>query len=136
MEKPKKYQKRRPVTGFKHIRLLHGNGHAHVTEIVTVFLKKKKVTVLPHLPYSLDLAPCDLLMFPKLKQFLAVRKYQSSQELGSAIHQYRITVPKSAYRDAFKKCLHRLKLFISSHGEFFDDIKRALLGNLKFEVSR
>ena len=48
------YQKRRPVTGFKHIRLLHGNVPA-------------LVTVLPHLPYSLDLAPCDFFMFPKLK---------------------------------------------------------------------
>ena len=37
LEKPKKHQKRRPVTGFKHIRLLHGNGLANVSEIVTVF---------------------------------------------------------------------------------------------------
>ena len=51
LQKPKKkYQKRRPVTGFKHIRLLHGNGPAHVSELVTMFLKKEKVTVLPHLP--------------------------------------------------------------------------------------
>ena len=67
MENPKKYQKRRLVTGFKHIRLLHGNGPAHASEMVTVFLKKEKATVLPHLPYSLDLAPCDFFMFPKLK---------------------------------------------------------------------
>ena len=63
----KKYQKLRAVTGFKHIRLLHGNGPAHASEIVTVLLKKEKVTVLPHLLYSLDLAPCDFFMFPKLK---------------------------------------------------------------------
>ena len=42
LEKPKKYQKRRPVTGFKHIHLLHGNGPAHASEIVAVFLKKEK----------------------------------------------------------------------------------------------
>ena len=63
----KYYQKRLPVTGFKHIRLLHGNVPAHASEIVTAFLKKEKVTVLPHLPYSLDLALCDFFMFPKLK---------------------------------------------------------------------
>ena len=67
LEKPKTYQKRRPVTGFKHICLLHGNGPAHASEIVTVFLKKEKVTILPHLLHSLDLAPCDFFMFPKLK---------------------------------------------------------------------
>ena len=67
LEKPKKYQKRRPVTGFKHIRLLHDNVPALASEIVTAFLKKEKVTVLPHLPYYLDIALCDFFMFPKLK---------------------------------------------------------------------
>ena len=66
-EAEKYYQKRRPVTGFKYIRLLHGNVPALASEIVTAFWKKEKVIVLPHLPYSLDLALCDFLMFPKLK---------------------------------------------------------------------
>ena len=69
------YQKRRPVTGFKHIRLPHGNVTALASEIVTAFWKKGKVSVLPHLPYSLDLALCDFFMFPKLKKILAGRKY-------------------------------------------------------------
>ena len=108
----KYYQKRRPATGFKHVRLLHDNAPAHTSAIVTAFLKKEKVTVLPHPPYSPDLAPCDFFLFPKLKAFLAGRKYQSQQALGSAIHQYLITVPKSAYRDAFKKWIHRLKILV------------------------
>ena len=62
-----KYQTLRPVTGSKHFRLLHGIGPSHAFEIVTVFLKKEKVSVLPHLPYSQDLAPCDFFMFSKLK---------------------------------------------------------------------
>ena len=119
----KYYQKRRPATGFKHVRLLHDNAPAHTSAIVTAFLKKEKVTVLPHPPYSPDLAPSDFFLFPKLKAFLAGRKYQSRQALGSAIHQYFITVPKSAYRDAFMKRIHRLKLCISSHGEYFEGMK-------------
>ena len=119
----KYYQKRRPATGFKHVRLLHDNAPAHTSAIVTAFLKKKKVTVLPHPPYSPDLAPYDFFLFPKLKAFLAGRKYQSRQALGSDIHQYLITVPKSAYRGAFKKWIHRLKLCIFSHGEYFEGMK-------------
>ena len=119
----KYYQKRCPATGFKHVPLLHGNAPAHTSTIVTAFLKKEKVTVLPHPPYSPDLGPCDFFLFPKLKAFLAGRKNQSRQALGSAIHQYLITVPKSAYRDAFKKWIHRLKLCISSHGEYFEGMK-------------
>ena len=66
----KYYQKRRPATGFKHVRLLHDNAPAHTSAIVTAFLKKEKVTVLPHPPYSPDLAPCDFFLFPKLKHSL------------------------------------------------------------------
>ena len=65
-EAAKYYQKLRPLTGFKHIRLLHGNVPVHASEVVTAFWKKEKVTVLPHLTYSLDLALCDFFMFPKL----------------------------------------------------------------------
>ena len=46
----KYYQKRRPATGFKHARLLHDNAPAHTSAIVMAFLKKEKVTVLPHPP--------------------------------------------------------------------------------------
>ena len=109
----KYYQKRRPATGFKHVGLLHDNAPAHTSAIVTAFLKKEKVTVLPHPPYSPDLAPCDFFLFPKLKAVLAGRKYQSRQALGSAIHQYLITVPKSAYHDAFKKWIHRLNFALN-----------------------
>ena len=59
----KYYQKRRPATGFKHVRLLHDNAPAHTSAIVTAFLKKEKVIVLPHPPYSPDLAPCDFFLF-------------------------------------------------------------------------
>ena len=43
----KYYQKRRPATGFKHVRLLHDNAPAHTSATDTAFLKKEKVTVLP-----------------------------------------------------------------------------------------
>ena len=66
----KYYQKRRPATGFKQVRLLHDNAPAHTSATVTAFLKKEKVTVLPHSPYSPDLAPCDFFFFLKLKVFL------------------------------------------------------------------
>ena len=119
----KYYQKRHPATGFIHVRLLHDNAPAHTSTIVTAFLKKEKVTVLPHPPYSPDLAPCDFFLFPKLKSFLAGQKYQSRHALGSAIHHYLITVPKSAYCDAFKKWIHGLKLCISSHRGYFEGMK-------------
>ena len=67
LEKPKNIIRNDPNNGFKHIGLLHGKVPALASRIVAGFWKKEKVTVLPHLPYSLDLALCDFFMFPKLK---------------------------------------------------------------------
>jgi len=110
-ETEKYYQKRRPFTGLKHIRHLHDTAPAHISAIVTV---------LPHPLYYQDLAPFGLFLFPKLKSFLAGWKDKSRQALGSAIHQYLITIPKLTYRDTFKKRVHRLKLCISSYEEYFE----------------
>ncbi|XP_062593106.1 histone-lysine N-methyltransferase SETMAR-like [Saccostrea cucullata] len=87
LKKLKKYQKRRPVSGFRHVRLLYDNAPSHTSELVKQFLKSEKVTVLPHPPYSPDLAPCDFFLFPKLKKFLSGRRYKSRQALGSVVSQ-------------------------------------------------
>ena len=118
------YQKRRPTTGFKHVCLLQCSCSA----MVKAFSRKEKVTVLPQPPSSPNLAACDFCLFPTLKSLLAGRKYQSRHALGSAMHQYLITVPKSAYRDAFKKRIHGLKLCLSNHGAYFESMKWVLLG--------
>ena len=99
----KYYQKRRPATGFKHARLLHDNAPAHTAAIVTAFLKKEKVTVLPHPPYSPDLAPCDFFffffffffLFPKLKAFLEIPVPTGTWICHSSIPNYcaQISVP-------------------------------------------
>ena len=67
--KLKKYLKnRRPATGLRGVRLLHDNASSHKAAIVREYLKQEKVVDLPHPPYSLDLAPCDFFLFPRLKK--------------------------------------------------------------------
>ena len=44
------YTKRRQKSGIKNIRLLHDNAPSHKAGIVTEFLQREKVTILPHPP--------------------------------------------------------------------------------------
>ena len=121
----KYYHKRRPVTGFQHVCLLHDNASAHTSEIVKQFLMSEKVTFLPHPPYSPDLAPTPtprLFPFSKTEKFLSVHRYNSRQALGSAVSQCLRGILKSAYRDAFQKWIHRVKLCIPNRGEYFEGI--------------
>ena len=53
------YQKRRPRTGVRSIKLLHDNAPAHKSATVQEYLKESGLNVLDHPPYSPDLSPCD-----------------------------------------------------------------------------
>ena len=50
--------------------LQHHNAPAHTALSFREFLAKKNIPVLPHAPYSPDLAPCDFYLFPKFKSKL------------------------------------------------------------------
>ena len=117
------YIKRRPKTGFKNIRLLHDNAPAHKSKIVTEFLRSERVTVLPHPPYSPDLAPCDFFLFPRVKKHLAGKRYTSRESVGSAVYQCMKGIPTEDYENAFKRWIHRLKLCVSNNGDYFEGMK-------------
>jgi hypothetical protein len=50
--------------------LHHDNAPAHDALRFCEFLAKKSITRMDHSHYSPDLAPCDFLLFPKLKDAL------------------------------------------------------------------
>ena len=45
------------------------------------FLAKNNMTVIPHSPYSCDLAPCDFFRFPKLKLRMKGRRFDTTEEI-------------------------------------------------------
>ena len=58
------------------------------------FLASEKVKILNHPPYSPDLSPCDLFLFPRLKKIFSGNKYTSRSSLGSTIYQCLQQIPK------------------------------------------
>jgi histone-lysine N-methyltransferase SETMAR len=114
----KYYQKRRPKTGFKGIKLWHDNVPAHKAKATQDYLQRHKVVVLLHPAYSPDLTPCDFFLFPKLKDALSGRRFLSRSALGSAVFQYLRTIPKQSYRNVFYDWLKRLKLSVQHKGDF------------------
>jgi histone-lysine N-methyltransferase SETMAR len=55
--------------------LHHDNAPAHIALSIQEFLVKKKIPVVPHPPYSPDLAPCDFFLFPRIKMKLKGRRF-------------------------------------------------------------
>ena len=59
----------------------HDNAPAHSALRTREFLAKHSITVLPHPPYSPDLAPCDFFLFLMLKRSLKGRRFETIPEI-------------------------------------------------------
>ena len=61
--------------------LHHDNAPAHTALSIGEFLAKKNIPVLPHPPYSPDLALCDFYLFPKLKSKLNGHHFRTLENI-------------------------------------------------------
>ena len=62
--------------------LHHHNATIHAPHLVQSFLVKHQITQVTQLPYSQDLVPCDLWLFPKLKSPLKGKRFQTIDAIG------------------------------------------------------
>ena len=99
------------------LHLLHDNAPVHKSAVVANYLQEINLKVIEHPPYSPDLAPCDFWLFPKLKEMLAGRHYESRTSIGCSVYQCMKHIPVSEYREAFRKWKKRCKKVVSSQRE-------------------
>ena len=81
----------------------HDNAPTHISAVTTVKLVELGYELLPHPPYSPDLAPCDFFLFPNLKKPLAGRKFELNEEVISATEAYFADLQKTCFSDGLKK---------------------------------
>jgi histone-lysine N-methyltransferase SETMAR len=71
-------RRRRPELWREKIWLFHhDNPRSHTSALTQKFLAKQKIDVIPHPPYSPDLAPYDFFLFPKMKLKLKGRQFDT-----------------------------------------------------------
>jgi hypothetical protein len=57
--------------------------------------------VIPHPPYSIDLAPCDFVLFKKVKLKLKVRRFYTTEENQAESQRVPDTLTEKGFREAF-----------------------------------
>jgi hypothetical protein len=79
--------------------------------------------LLPHPPYSPDLAQCDFLLFPQLKKTMKGRQFNYVEEIQANTTRKLKAITKTNYQrsidqwqECWKKCIH-------AQGHYFEGDK-------------
>ena len=117
-----KYKEIRGRTTVRDVMLHHDNAAPHRTSTVTAYLKQERVKLLPHPPYSPDLAPCDFFLFPKIKKMLAGKKYNKIEHLSRAVQAVVNSISQEEYYKSFESWQRRLQRCIDVEGDYFEGL--------------
>jgi len=83
--------------------LHHDNAPAHASLLNRSYLAKHQISIVPHPPYSPDLAPTDLFLFPKLKTSFKGRHFQTIEEIQENVIRKLRAITESALQEAFQQ---------------------------------
>lgn len=98
-----KLSRKRPGKRGWNFRLHHDNARVHTSKATMEFLTSKGVEVVPHPPYSPDLAPCDFWFFPNLKKNLGGTAYTTDSEVKQAVGRVFRTMSKEDFEFAINE---------------------------------
>ena len=75
---------------------------------------------MPQPPYSPDMAPCDFLLFPKIKRTLKGRRFTAIDDIKSASLKEPKAIPKIEFEKCFEDWKKRWHKCIISNGDYFE----------------
>lgn len=102
--------------------LHHDNASSHTAHDTLEFLKRWKVKVVKHPPYSPDLAMCDFWLFFNLKKHLRGCRFATEEEIDVAITDYFDSIPENGWCEAFELWKVRLQKCIDAGGNYFEHL--------------
>ncbi len=99
------------------------NATPHTAARTKDLLEKLGWDVLPHPPYSPDLAPSDFHLFPRLKEPLRGRRFSSLDEMKEAVESWRQSTPKEFYQGGLRSLVSRWRKCVSSGGDYIEKLR-------------
>jgi transposase len=103
--------------------LHHDNAPAHASLLICSSLAKHQISIVPHPPYSPDLAPADFFPFPKLKTTLKGCRFQTIEEIQENVIRELRPITERAFQEAFQQWKKRWERCIASRGDSFNGDK-------------
>ena len=117
------FMKKRGRTSVRDVMLHHDNAAPHKSAVVMEYLRKEWIKLLPHPPYSPDIAPCDFFLFPQIKKELKGKSFNNVKNLARAIQAVVESIPKANYEKSFQSWQNCLQCCIDVNGEYFEGME-------------
>ena len=83
--------------------VLQHNATAHKSHVAMTAATECGFEILPHPPYSPDMAPSDFYLFPKLKSNLPGTQYGCNEGVIEAVYKYLGDQEKAFYFEGIRK---------------------------------
>ena len=100
--------------------LLQVNVPAHTSQVAMTTTTECGFEVLPHPPYSPDMALSDFYMFPKLKSNLRGTQFGSNEGVIAAINEYLEDQEKDFYLEGISKLEQKWTKCIALKGDYIE----------------
>lgn len=113
---------KRPLYEQRHDKLilLHDNARPHVAKPVKTYLETLQWEVLPHPPYSPDIAPSDFHLFRSMAHGLADQRFHSYEEAKEWIDSWIASKDMSFFRRGIQILPERWEKVVASDGQYFE----------------
>ena len=84
--------------------------------LVTDYLTKMGINTVPQPPYSLDIAPNDFWLFPRLRGC----RYDTIEEMKEAVTKIIDTLTLDVFYGDFQRLFERYKKCMAAKGDYFE----------------
>jgi len=99
---------------------LQDNARPHVAAHTMDTIQKLKWNILPHPPYSPDLAPSDNHLFGPLKEHLGGKRFRNNEEVLQDVQEWLHWQPKVFFLSGNRKLPDRWRKCIANQGDYVE----------------
>ena len=108
--------------GIACTRMLHRDkASCHTAVSINEFLTEKSIPVVPQPPYLPDLSPCDLFLFPRLKNHLKERHFGTLDNIQKSVTDELKGIPAEAFQHCYEQWKQCLRRCVAAQGNYFED---------------
>lgn len=113
--------KKRPHKDIHSIQLHHDNARPHMSFATKQHIEKMGWSVVPHPPYSPDLAPCDFYLFGPLKNHIRGTRFDNVNEVKLAVKAWCKKQSSEFYQNGFDAWVKRWRKCIELNGDYVEN---------------